>query len=476
MAASLYNLARMTTGTTGAGTITLGSAVSGFLSFSAAGVSDGETVTYAIQDGTASEIGRGVYTASGTTLTRSVLKSTNSNAAISLSGSAQVFITAAAEDFSVRTTAETEFGNDNRFVRSDGTGRGVQSSPVTSDDSGNLSGIVNQTMTGYLDISEIATPTDPNANVARIYAFDDGGTTKVAFRDSAGTATVIGGGGGLVAQGRLTLTSGAPVTTDDVTAATTLYFTPYGGNIIHVYNGTTWDALTFAETSLSLSGYTADSLYDIFGYSDSGTFALESAIWASSGAGTSARATALVLQNGRYVKSGTTSRLYLGTIRITGTTGQCEDSKGGSNTKAKRYVWNYFNRRVRPMRSIESTASWAYTTATIRQMNANANIQCEFVVGVAEDAVHVLSNQAMTASATPVAGIGLNSITVADPDGTWSFGASGGAYGAATPSLIKVPPVGYNYVAPLEKGNTGATFYGASSGFWNCGIAAEVLG
>jgi hypothetical protein len=141
MAASLYNLARMTTGTTGAGTITLGSAVSGFLSFSAAGVSDGETVTYAIQDGTTSEIGRGVYTASGTTLTRSVLKSTNSNAAISLSGSAQVFITAAAEDFSVRTTAETTFGADNRIVRSDGTGRGVQSSAITVDDSGNLSGV-----------------------------------------------------------------------------------------------------------------------------------------------------------------------------------------------------------------------------------------------------------------------------------------------------------------------------------------------
>jgi hypothetical protein len=97
--AKLYNLCRTTTSTTGTGTITLGSAVAGFLSFSSAGVSDGETVTYAIEDGANSEIGRGVYTASGTTLTRSVIRSTNSNAAISLSGSAQVFITASAEDF-----------------------------------------------------------------------------------------------------------------------------------------------------------------------------------------------------------------------------------------------------------------------------------------------------------------------------------------------------------------------------------------
>lgn len=96
--AKLYNLARMTTATTGTGTITLGSAATGFISFSDAGVSDGESITYAIEDGNSREIGRGTYTASGTTLTRSVLKSTNAGSAINLSGSAQVFITDAAED------------------------------------------------------------------------------------------------------------------------------------------------------------------------------------------------------------------------------------------------------------------------------------------------------------------------------------------------------------------------------------------
>ena len=96
--AKLYNLARMTTATTGTGTLTLGSAATGFISFATAGVSDGETITYAIEDGNDREIGRGTYTASGTTLTRSVLKSTNAGSAINLSGTAQVFITNAAED------------------------------------------------------------------------------------------------------------------------------------------------------------------------------------------------------------------------------------------------------------------------------------------------------------------------------------------------------------------------------------------
>lgn len=97
MASKLYNLARMTTATTGTGTITLGSAVAGYLTFAQAGIANGDVVDYAIKDGNNSEIGVGTYTSSGTTLTRTVTKSTNSNAAISLSGAAEVFITPRAE-------------------------------------------------------------------------------------------------------------------------------------------------------------------------------------------------------------------------------------------------------------------------------------------------------------------------------------------------------------------------------------------
>lgn len=105
--AKLYNIARMTTATTGTGTITLGSAVSGYLTFAQAGVANADVVDYAIKDGSNSEIGTGTYTSSGTTLTRTVTKSTNSNAAINLSGSAEVFISPRAEtlnDASLLTT------------------------------------------------------------------------------------------------------------------------------------------------------------------------------------------------------------------------------------------------------------------------------------------------------------------------------------------------------------------------------------
>lgn len=96
---SLLNLARMLTSTTGTGTVTLGSAVTGFLSFAASGAEDGKTYFYGIRDGVNSEVGYGVYISSGTTFTRNVIKSTNSDNAISLSGTAEIFITGITEAF-----------------------------------------------------------------------------------------------------------------------------------------------------------------------------------------------------------------------------------------------------------------------------------------------------------------------------------------------------------------------------------------
>ena len=96
---TLVNRAKMTTATTGTGTITLGSAESGYQTFADAGVVNSDVVRYVIEDGTAWEIGTGTYTASGTTLSRTVLESSNADAALNLSGSAVVYVSATADDF-----------------------------------------------------------------------------------------------------------------------------------------------------------------------------------------------------------------------------------------------------------------------------------------------------------------------------------------------------------------------------------------
>jgi len=106
-----HNIAKMRSTTIGTGTLTLTVAASGCNSFSAAGVVNGEQVTYSIRDGSNTEVGRGTYTASGTTLSRdTVLSSTNGGSKISCTGNEYVSITMAAEDIQPFASYYTESG------------------------------------------------------------------------------------------------------------------------------------------------------------------------------------------------------------------------------------------------------------------------------------------------------------------------------------------------------------------------------
>ena len=98
--AKFFNRAKMTTATTGTGTVTLGSASVGFQTFADAGVADSDVVQYVIEEGSSFEIGTGTYTSSGTTLTRTPTESSESdNSAITLSGTATVSVTAIDDDY-----------------------------------------------------------------------------------------------------------------------------------------------------------------------------------------------------------------------------------------------------------------------------------------------------------------------------------------------------------------------------------------
>lgn len=95
-----YDRVRVSTATAGAGTITLGAAVTRYRSFSGASVRDGALIRYLIEDGNDWEVGLGIYSAGGATLTRSIAdggSGSSTGSLLVLSGSAFVSIIAASD-------------------------------------------------------------------------------------------------------------------------------------------------------------------------------------------------------------------------------------------------------------------------------------------------------------------------------------------------------------------------------------------
>jgi hypothetical protein len=255
--------------------------------------------------------------------------------------------------------------------------------------------------------------------------------------------------------GRLTLTSNTPVTTSDVTAATTVYYTPYGGcNQVSTFDGTAWTVSAFSQLSIAVPATTA-TVYDVFIYDNAGALALELTAWTND----TTRATALTTQNGVYVKTGALTRLYLGSFRTTGVSGQTADAA------ATRLLWNYFNRVERPLSVLPTTDSWTYTTATWRQANNSTANQVAVMVGVAEDAI-ALDLMAHVQSDT--LGRIVNS-AIGEDSTTTPLGVGGGGTISYMNQFVatymlrglaqvrKIPAAGYHFYAWLEYSGAGGT-------------------
>jgi len=270
---------------------------------------------------------------------------------------------------------------------------------------------------------------------------------------------------------RLTLTSGTPVTSSDVTAATTLYLASLTGNRFTTFdtNGNP-TILNSNQISIAIPA-TTNTVYDVWAYNNSGTLTLELLAWSSD----TARATSLTTANGRYVKSGDNTRMYVGTIRTTGVSGQTEDSA------LKRYIWNYYNRRPRKLSRQETAASSTMADGVginFRQMNNSTSNQVEVVLGVDEELVSLWMNCPTTAdtatntnlSANQI-GIGLDSTTTATLTQT-IVNITPGSNSAQTTQLggsfggVIDTAIGHHLLQMLEKAGNGngttSFFYGGT--------------
>ncbi len=259
--------------------------------------------------------------------------------------------------------------------------------------------------------------------------------------------------------GRLGLSTGDPIPAADIASSAIVYFTPYKGNRVSLYvPNYGWRVYTFTELTLDVSGYTTAKNYDIFLYDNAGTLTLEGLVWSND----TLRATALYNQDGVWVKTNATDRLYLGTIRMSGAGVTCDTLKA-------RFVWNNYNRVIRPIKVIDTTDSWTYATATWRQMNGAAANKFEYVVGLIEEPVFLEYMMYGTNPAATLAfqiGVGLDVTNVTTPTLNNSVYCPTVSISQMALCILNAfPLLGYHYIALLEYVTTPTvTFLGDNGG------------
>lgn len=265
-------------------------------------------------------------------------------------------------------------------------------------------------------------------------------------------------------NGRLSLQSGVQVSTSDQISQSTLYWV--GDKYLPCQDANGW-VFTAAPTSLALSGLTSGKNYDVF-FDAAGGMDLAPA-WTND----TTRATGISLIDGVWVNtSGYTSvinstvitanyALYLGTIRATAAT-TTEDSR------AKRFVWNLYNQMHRPVRVIESTNSWNYSSTSYQQANASAANQVDVLCGL-PSAIDLRVSAACSGDAANRGGV----VAIGE-DGTTQHADCQPGWGRSQVSNLVIQmqaflsltvATGRHYYTWIEKANTATvTWYGDNGG------------
>jgi len=257
-------------------------------------------------------------------------------------------------------------------------------------------------------------------------------------------------------QGRLTLQNGAPVMITNTTGVTAIYYTPYIGDRIPIWDGTNMQMVRFVE----LIGSTIDTtknpapvgnnkVNDWFVWLDTSvpatpTVRLTHSIdWASdtaraSPAGDLERFNGIMVNkaaipNGPGIRMGT----YVGTTRSDGAAHLqwVQGTKALGGGAAFLYVWNAYNRVDIYTEVSDITSSWTAGSAGVvipRPLNNSLSNRITFVSGLPEDSMLAGIWQSFTLSASTSVGLGMGFDTILIMSGPsyWSnqaLGTSGGA-------------------------------------------------
>jgi hypothetical protein len=288
--------------------------------------------------------------------------------------------------------------------------------------------------------------------------------------------------------GRLTLTSGKPVMTLDVTGASSIYYVPYNGQQVPIYNSQTGvfglvDMLGPGLTlPLNSSQQTQNGLYDIFAETIGGSIELcAGPAWSGS-----SRAVGISQVSGIWVNSAemtacynaTVARdcpqfqcTYLGTMFAT-SNGQTSQQFGPNSVAYGAgnclCLYNAYNQVEVTSQSLDSNAaytysgSWRATDPPSPPAPINSN-RVSVVDGLGQMAISAKLSDALTDTGQiPSIGINLNSTSATPGLIASSASTSQGTYET---TLVHPPVQGHWYVQAMEStsgSGTNATFGGPS--------------
>lgn len=278
-----------------------------------------------------------------------------------------------------------------------------------------------------------------------------------------------------IPEGRVTLTPGTPVQVANATAATSIYYTPFVGDRVSLWDGTSsFIAYEFAELTLNLAAahHLVDKNYDLYVVRDGGTLYLATGpAWAGdndrgTGAGSAetevikgirVNKNAITVRPGN-TSSGTTIALparagtVVGWVR-TSAAGQTEytimPNAAALGTNNKLFLGNAYNKRVVVATERDSTAFWTYGTNAVRAANASNSNRISFIMGEPDAPVEAKYSCLLSISSAgsyPMISIGLDSTTVSASIKAGVRGQSIPENSTVTADLWATPGIGLHYV------------------------------
>lgn len=295
-------------------------------------------------------------------------------------------------------------------------------------------------------------------------------------------------------QGRLTLASGVPVMTSDQTDKTTIYYAPYLGNQIPLWDGSRLAMTTFSELSCSTTDTThnpaaigASKINDWFVWNDSGTIRLcHGPDWTNNttrSAGTALTISPGYLSNSVDITNGPAAGAgtYVGTT-VSDSSSKLQFTLGGAaagGDPALLWVWNAYNRRLAKPFVWDTNSGWSYTIQSWRAADNNGNNRISFVLGLSEDGVEAeYESLAFSTSASVQTGIGIgldatNAPAVSSTTFTSYYNGNANQQICGIATYAGYPGQGFHYLQAVEYGGANGTFT-SSSGPTKAGLSGSI--